>query len=146
MKGYSPHEHRPLLGYAALTAAFNGLAAAYVVRSGLGARRPHDEEIAAMQAAAQKAIELDPKFAKAWALLAGCYAMGVAMDKAETTVNRALVLKPDLAEAHAVRGFIKMFLDWNWAEAEREFKRAIELNPNVADIHYRYGSVLGPNW
>jgi DNA-binding winged helix-turn-helix (wHTH) protein/TolB-like protein/Flp pilus assembly protein TadD len=90
----------------------------------------------------QKAIELDPKFAKAWALLAGCYAMGVSMDKAETTVNRALELKPDLAEAHAVRGFIKMFHDWDWAETERSLNEAVKLDPKSVEAHHWRGTYL----
>ena len=46
-----------------------------------------------------------------------------------------------LADGHAALATIFAAYDWNWAQAEREFKRAIELNPNVADIHYRYGLI-----
>lgn len=86
----------------------------------------------------KKAIELDPKFAKAYAGLAGVYAIGVSMEEAETTINKALELDPDLAEAHAVRGFIKMFLDWDWNEAEKSLNRAVELDGNsVEALHWR---------
>jgi DNA-binding winged helix-turn-helix (wHTH) protein/TolB-like protein/Flp pilus assembly protein TadD len=87
----------------------------------------------------KKAIELDPKFAKAWAGLAGIYALGSSMDEAEATVNKALELDPNLAEAHAVRGFIKMFLDWDWNEAEKSLNRAIVLDPNSVEAHHWRG-------
>ncbi len=87
----------------------------------------------------KKAIEIDPKFAKAWSVLAGAYAMGTAMPEAETTVIKAIELQPDLAEAHAVRGFIKVFLDWDWLEAEKSLNRAIELDPNSVEAHHWRG-------
>ncbi|HEY6119889.1 MAG TPA: tetratricopeptide repeat protein [Pyrinomonadaceae bacterium] len=46
-----------------------------------------------------------------------------------------------MADAHAALATTLAAYEWNWAEAEREFKRAIELNPNVADVHYRYGLI-----
>ena len=47
-----------------------------------------------------------------------------------------------LAEAHASLGLLAMNTDWNWAEAEREYKCAIELNPNYATAHHWYGEFL----
>ncbi len=64
-------------------------------------------EISKAGAYFKKAIELDSQFAEAWAGLASVYAMGDAMGEAEPTVNKALELKPNLAQAHAVHGFIK---------------------------------------
>lgn len=90
----------------------------------------------------KKAVELDPNFAQAWAGLAAVYAMGDAMPEAETTVNKALQIAPDLAEAHAVRGFIKMFLDWDWTEAEKSLNRAVELAPNSVEAHHWRGTFL----
>jgi TolB-like protein len=90
----------------------------------------------------EKAIELDPKFARAYARLAVAYAMGDAMADAEATVNQALELQPDLAEAHAVRGFIKMFLDWDWAAADESLRRAVELDPNSVEAHHWRGIIL----
>lgn len=87
----------------------------------------------------KKAIELDSKFAKAWSVLAGAYAMGDAMPEAEATVNKALELDPNLAEAHAVRGFVKIFLDWDWNEAEKSLNRAVELDPNSVEAHHWRG-------
>jgi len=90
----------------------------------------------------KKAVELDPNFAQAWAGLAAVYAMGDAMPEAEVTVKKALQIAPDLAEAHAVRGFIKMFLDWDWAEAEKSLNRAVELAPNAVEAHHWRGTFL----
>jgi DNA-binding winged helix-turn-helix (wHTH) protein/TolB-like protein/Tfp pilus assembly protein PilF len=90
----------------------------------------------------KKALDLDPQFARAWAGLAAVYAMGDAMSEAEATVEKALELDPDLAEAHAVRGFIQMFLNWNWVEAERSLNRAVELDPRSVEAHHWRGIYL----
>jgi Flp pilus assembly protein TadD len=50
-----------------------------------------------------------------------------------------LQIDPDLAEAHGALANVLALFDWDWAESEREFKRATELDPNVAEIHNRYG-------
>ncbi len=52
------------------------------------------------------------------------------MPKAKAAVIKALELDDGLAEAHASLARIKMAFDWDWVGAEREFKRALELNPN----------------
>src|SRR5262249_25992437 len=52
-----------------------------------------------------------------------------ALTKARESVQRALTLSPDLAEAHGLMGHITLFLDHNWAGSERHFLRAIELSP-----------------
>ena len=55
---------------------------------------------------------------------------------------KALELDPDLAEAHTTLAFIKLYYEWDWAAADREFLRAIELNPNYANAHHWYGEYL----
>jgi len=57
---------------------------------------------------------------------------------ARTAVNKALEIDPDLPEAHTVAGMIAATYDWDWVKAELEFKRALELDPNIALTHYRY--------
>ncbi len=99
-------------------------------------------EISKAGAFFKKAIEIDSKFAEAWSGLAAVYAMGDAMGEAEPAVTKALELKPDLGHAHAVRGFIKMFLEWNWVEAERSLSRAVELDPNSVEAHHWRGIYL----
>ncbi len=86
----------------------------------------------------QKAIEEDAGYAMAYAGLADAYAfMAVysvqrpctAFAYASVAAERALAIDPDLSEAHTSLAFIKLQNDWNWPEAEREFRRAVELDP-----------------
>ncbi|HEY4842813.1 MAG TPA: tetratricopeptide repeat protein [Terriglobales bacterium] len=92
----------------------------------------------------QNSIGKDPGFALAYAGLADSYlarATGLPQEydpKAKAAATRALELDDDLAEAHAALGAEKADFEYDWQGAEREFKRAIELNPNYADAHYRY--------
>jgi TolB-like protein/DNA-binding winged helix-turn-helix (wHTH) protein/Tfp pilus assembly protein PilF len=92
----------------------------------------------------QRSGEKDPGFALAYAGLADSYlarATGFPQEfdpKARAAASRALELDDDLAEAHAALGAEKADFEYDWQGAEREFKRAIELNPNYADAHYRY--------
>jgi TolB-like protein/DNA-binding winged helix-turn-helix (wHTH) protein/Tfp pilus assembly protein PilF len=92
----------------------------------------------------QRSIEKDPGFALAYAGLADSYlahATGYPQEfdpKAKAAASRALELDDDLAEAHAALGAEKADFEYDWQGAEREFKRAIELNPNYADAHFRY--------
>jgi serine/threonine-protein kinase len=62
--------------------------------------------------------------------------------KAKTAAARALELDDSLAEAHASMGSILMWYEWNWNEAEREFLRAIELNPGHPNAHIQYNLLL----
>jgi tetratricopeptide (TPR) repeat protein len=98
-----------------------------------------------------QAIEKDPRYALAYAGLADSwYSRGWyrhvepkdAYEKARAAANRALELDPRLAEGHAILAAIKTVYDWDWQGAEREFKLAIELNPNYATAHQRYSLFL----
>jgi len=55
---------------------------------------------------------------------------------------KALELDETLGEAHAALAYIEWFYDWDWPSAERDFKRAIELNPNSSISHQRYAECL----
>jgi eukaryotic-like serine/threonine-protein kinase len=86
----------------------------------------------------QKAIEEDAGYALAYAGLADAYAFiavysvqrpRTAFADASVAAERALALDPDLSEAHTSLGFIRLQSDWNWPVAEREFRRALELDP-----------------
>ena len=90
----------------------------------------------------RSAVEKDPNFALAYVGLADQLAMGVDSYEATLSVNKAISLDPNLGEAHATLGFIKMFHEWNWKEAESELKKAIELNPGYANAHHWYGILL----
>ena len=98
-----------------------------------------------------EAVEKDPSFALAYAGLADCYnalsgnsfvAPRDAYPKAKAASAKALELDENLAEAHTSLGFAACRYDWNWQEAEKEFKRAIALNPNYATAHDWYGCYL----
>ena len=97
------------------------------------------------------ATEKDPKFALAYAGLADCYAVSYyyigernreVMPFAKIYATKAIELDPTLAEAHATLGFISWVLDWDRAVAEKEFLRAIELNPNYPTAHHWYSRHL----
>jgi tetratricopeptide (TPR) repeat protein len=99
----------------------------------------------------QKAIDEDPGYAVAYAGLADGYAsLGFegalppreALPKAKMLAERALALDDTLGEAHCSLALVLFRYDWDLAAAEREFKRAIQLNPGYAMAHVRYGQYL----
>ncbi|HEX3184959.1 MAG TPA: winged helix-turn-helix domain-containing protein [Pyrinomonadaceae bacterium] len=100
----------------------------------------------------QKAVALDPTFALAYAGLAdastrrGFTTSGASAQEFYTTskalAQKALSLDPETPEAHAALGTVKRIYDWDWAGAEGDFKRAIELNPNYARAHLGYALLL----
>jgi adenylate cyclase len=92
-----------------------------------------------------QAIERDPNYALAYAGLADCYSLGdyplPPKEKyavARQAALKALELEDTLAEPHTALGRIKQEYDWDREGAEKEFKRAIELNPNSSLAHMRY--------
>jgi TolB-like protein/DNA-binding winged helix-turn-helix (wHTH) protein/Tfp pilus assembly protein PilF len=99
----------------------------------------------------QQAIDHEPSYALAYVGLADCYNMLNNYDvlapkesapKAKAAAMRAMEIDDTLAEAHASLAFTLMHYDWDWPGAEREFQRAIELNPNYAAAHHWYGLYL----
>jgi tetratricopeptide (TPR) repeat protein len=100
----------------------------------------------------QQAIAKDPAYALAYSGLADGYNfLGGAEDlipkkdafpKAKEAALKALELDDSLAEAHASLGYVKGAYDWDSSGAEREFQRAIELNPSYATAHRFYGLAL----
>jgi DNA-binding winged helix-turn-helix (wHTH) protein/TolB-like protein/Flp pilus assembly protein TadD len=95
-----------------------------------------------------QAVAQDPKYALAYAGLADSYGLlgsyGVESasqsdPRAKAAVVKALQLDDSLAEAHSSLGMIYFFDEWNWPLAEREFQRAIALNPNYSIAHTWYG-------
>lgn len=105
-------------------------------------------------AAFQKAVQLDPNYAVAYAALARVYSLAAvpgalsaeeSIPRAREAAMRAVSLDDSLAEGHAVLGFIKAHFEFDWAGAEREYRRALELNPNDASAHLFYSnSYLSP--
>lgn len=100
----------------------------------------------------QQAIEKDPSDALAYAGLADAYVrlgggFGYALEsdvfpKAEAAAIKALEIDDTLVEAHAAFGSVKALYKWDWTGSEREFKRAIALDPRNAHAHNRYAQLL----
>ena len=97
-------------------------------------------------------IELEPGFAPAYSGLADCYGslsgemLGLSpkenYPRARAAALKALEIDDTLAEAHTSLALIKMNFDWDWAGAEKELKRSIELNPNYAAAYHWYSHYL----
>ena len=98
----------------------------------------------------QRAIAADPAYAEAYSGLADAYALaggweygvlpaGEASPRVREAATRAVVLDPMLAEAHTSLAFALDQYPWNWAGAEKEFRRALDLNPGYATAHHWYG-------
>ena len=92
----------------------------------------------------QRAADVDPNYALAYVGLADTYVLleeyaGVAssesLPQARTYAEKALQIDNSLGEAYATLGLINN-RDWRWADSDREFKRAIELNPNYPTVHH----------
>ncbi|HSQ21130.1 MAG TPA: protein kinase [Blastocatellia bacterium] len=99
----------------------------------------------------QKAIKRDQRYALAYSGLADSYNILAsysalspkeAFPKAKEAATRALELDDKLAEAHASLAFVKFGYDWDWVEADRGFKRAIQLNPGYSSAHNFYAVIL----
>lgn len=99
----------------------------------------------------QLAIREDPEYALAHAGLADAYALladynvlpaNEVMPRVKEAALRALALDDTLAEAHTSLAWAHFTYDWSWPDAEREFKRALELNPKYPVAHYWYGEYL----
>jgi tetratricopeptide (TPR) repeat protein len=65
-----------------------------------------------------------------------------AMDKATAAARKALMIDPNLAEAHTSLGVVMLRYNWDWQAAEKSFKQAIALAPDLASPHYWYSSLL----
>ncbi len=100
----------------------------------------------------QQAIDKDPGYAMAYVGLADSYNFlggglnylrpSETLPKAKAAAQKALELDDTLGEAHAALAYTEWFYDWDWPSAEREFRRAIEFNPNSAISHHRYSECL----
>jgi serine/threonine-protein kinase len=96
----------------------------------------------------EQAAQIDPNYASAYAGLADYYwstdalPPRVAMPKAKEYALKALEIDPTLAEAHTSLGVVRFLADWNWPEAERDFRRALELNPGDVEAHRMYSAYL----
>ena len=100
----------------------------------------------------KEAIKKDPNYALAYAGLADVYMFGAAAGaglpqkeahrRGKEAATKALSLDPQLGEAHAALAGVLLYDDWDFAGAEREYKRAIELSPSYAEAHHQYSHLL----
>ena len=99
----------------------------------------------------EQAIRLDSNYAPAYAGMADAYAELGNLDflppnesfpKARAAALKALDIDPSLPEAHTALAEVSWWYDWDWSAAEKEFRRAIELNPTSAVAHFHYGYML----
>jgi len=98
----------------------------------------------------QEAIAKDPKDARLYAALAGAYdavttyysSPAEVMPRAKEAALRAVELDPNLAGAHVRLGYVRLFFDWDWPAAEREYRRALEINPSLPEAQLGYANYL----
>lgn len=99
----------------------------------------------------KQAVDLNPNYALAYAGMADCYNMLAvyggkapteAFSQAREAATKSLAVDNTLAEGHAALAYTTFRGDWNWREAEKEFKQAISLNDNYPWTHLWYGSLL----
>jgi TolB-like protein/Tfp pilus assembly protein PilF len=96
----------------------------------------------------QQAIQRNPQYAAAYAAMAEAYVVRhdippeEAFSKAKSAARAALQMDDTLAEAHSALAASLFWYDWDWAGAEKEFQRALALNPNYARAHQWYAQYL----
>lgn len=99
----------------------------------------------------QKSIELDPNFAESYAGLADTQYLlydynfivtKTQVESARENLQKSLSLKPNLADALITMGAMQMNYDWDWQNAEKSYKKALEISPNNSFARARYGALL----
>ena len=99
----------------------------------------------------KRAIEIDSTYALAYTGIAAAHiSLAISADvppsdsfpQAKEAARKALSIDETLADAHAYLAFVNFWFDWDWTAAERELKRALELNPNSAEAHRGYAILL----
>ena len=113
--------------------------------------RMNEADLRKSVACFESAIAQDPRYALAYAGLADVYtlfallgmvASSEARRRAEELVTAALAIDDSLAEVHGTLAAVKKLLDWDYAAAESEYLRALELNPGYAGGHHGYAALL----
>jgi len=99
----------------------------------------------------RRAIDLDPEYAEAhvglaktfgWQWILGALPPNEAYPQFEMALKRARAIDESLPEVHYVQAVAAWYFYWNWEQAEREFRRALELNPNLEEARYEYAWFL----
>ncbi len=124
----------------------------YLLGQQLFNRLTHADDLGAV-AAYQKALDLEPTYAPAWAGLANATyrvadfaktpaAISEGFTRALAAAERAIALDPDLVHAYVVRGHLRARIQWDWRGARADFERALQLNPRDPDAHRDYARLL----
>src|SRR5262249_34171325 len=99
----------------------------------------------------ERAIRLDPDYAAAYAGLADAWGDrgvfgGVSFQEVEANSRanalKALQLDEKLSEAHSSLGYVKAFYNWDWAGSEKEYRRALDLDPNSLQGYFGHATLL----
>jgi TolB-like protein/DNA-binding winged helix-turn-helix (wHTH) protein/Flp pilus assembly protein TadD len=99
----------------------------------------------------QEAIEEEPKDARLYSALSQAYDAATTyysspaevMPRAKEAALKAVELDPNLASAHVKLGYVHLFYDWDWPAAEKEYRRALEINPSSPEAQLGYANYLG---
>jgi TolB-like protein/tRNA A-37 threonylcarbamoyl transferase component Bud32/Flp pilus assembly protein TadD len=100
----------------------------------------------------ERALEIEPSFARAWSFLAGsnlvlgffgAEPVADTIPAARKAARQAIALDEREALAHLTLGYAALFFDWDWEEARRELELALELNPTNVLVHHGYADYLG---
>ena len=99
----------------------------------------------------QEGIAKDPKDARLYVALAEAYNASTTyysspaevMPRAKEAAQSAVELDANLASAHVKLGYVRLFFDWDWSAAEREYRRALEINPSLPEAQLGYANYLG---
>lgn len=136
----SPPKARKMVNPEAYEAYLRGLA--YSRHAGVESKRSSLEYF-------NRAIQLEPHWAEPYAQIArssdwiaGTGGHPDFYQKAKTAALTAISIDDTLAEAHVALAFALFNSDWNWGGAQREYQRALELNPNYSEAHHGYAELL----
>jgi TolB-like protein/DNA-binding winged helix-turn-helix (wHTH) protein/Flp pilus assembly protein TadD len=99
----------------------------------------------------QEAIEKNPTDARLYVALSEAYDAATTyysspaevMPRAKEAALKAVELDPNLASAHVKLGYVRLFFDWDWPAAEKEYRRALEINPSSPEAQLGYANYLG---
>lgn len=141
-KGVVPSKRREPVGKGPVNAAAHG-----VFLKAMGAQTTEE-----YRRGLERALAIDPEFALAWSMLADSYVSDtwfaqtvppmVGYPKAKELALKALAIDDSDSSAHTIIAAVKLHHEWDWAGAEREFRRAIELSPSDAGAHHGYSHYL----